>query len=352
VSEEEVETPGWSAIDSALTPVYGDGEPPFHYGTVYPHSLGGPDPIDGISVYRSNAFADHWHFVTYGFSELYAKENDDPDVSGFGFELTFRVARGGEESPPPWAINFLQNLGRYVFKSGNRFSIGDHMNANSPLKADETTSAIRAFICVPDPQLPESIDTPNGRVDFVQVFGITLNELEAVKRWSSTSFAELAAQHVPGLVTSLDRKSLLNDRAFAAAVEAGIARDGSTTGVIYGSKVDWKIDRGLFRKPSLVITLSATAAAELVAILPGRIGHGREFILGGEEKGITFTPGDAMSHAHDDSLLTLTITAAQATRIAETVKPLRGKYEVDGIRFVIEPSAIRDQDGTIREWVG
>ena len=37
----------------------------------------------------------------------------DPDVSGFGFELTFRVTcKAREAKPPNWALNFLQNLGR------------------------------------------------------------------------------------------------------------------------------------------------------------------------------------------------------------------------------------------------
>lgn len=31
--------------------------------------------------------------MSYGLTELYSKETSDPDVSGFGFELTFRLAR-------------------------------------------------------------------------------------------------------------------------------------------------------------------------------------------------------------------------------------------------------------------
>ncbi|KAG1606612.1 hypothetical protein G6F45_013943 [Rhizopus arrhizus] len=34
----------------------------------------------------------HWHYITYGFSELYAKESSDADASGYGSELTFRLA--------------------------------------------------------------------------------------------------------------------------------------------------------------------------------------------------------------------------------------------------------------------
>ncbi|MDI9654077.1 suppressor of fused domain protein, partial [Burkholderia cenocepacia] len=65
--------------------------------------LGGPDPLDGISVWRRAAPVPHWHFVTYGLSELYAKESDDPAVSGFGFELTMRVADHRRLDPPAHA---------------------------------------------------------------------------------------------------------------------------------------------------------------------------------------------------------------------------------------------------------
>ena len=62
---------------------------------------------------------------SHALSELYAKESDDPEVSGYGFELTFRLAMEPGEvadanaEPPTWALNFLQNLARYVFQSGN-----------------------------------------------------------------------------------------------------------------------------------------------------------------------------------------------------------------------------------------
>src|SRR3954447_25848966 len=84
---------GWGGIDAALAKVYGPGEPPYHYGTLLSAALGGQDPLQGISVYQRERPVPHWHYATYGFSELYEKESDDPEYSGFGFELTFRLAR-------------------------------------------------------------------------------------------------------------------------------------------------------------------------------------------------------------------------------------------------------------------
>src|SRR5277367_4602912 len=77
-TESAGESPGWAAIDAALWPIYGELEP-YHVGTVIPYALGGPDPIHGISAYKNAGSSPHWHFVTYGFSELWAKESTDAD---------------------------------------------------------------------------------------------------------------------------------------------------------------------------------------------------------------------------------------------------------------------------------
>ena len=90
--------------------------------------------------------------VTYGFSELYDKESDNLEESGYGFELTFRLAkREDEEEPPAWALNLLQNMGRYVFNSGNVFRSGDYLDANGPicLGADTQLTAL-AFTLDPE----------------------------------------------------------------------------------------------------------------------------------------------------------------------------------------------------------
>jgi hypothetical protein len=84
--------PGWDAINAALEPTYGEVEP-LHWGTVKRWRNGGPDPLDGISAYRVDGPPPHWHFVSYGLSELYRKESEDPEVSGWGIELTFRLGR-------------------------------------------------------------------------------------------------------------------------------------------------------------------------------------------------------------------------------------------------------------------
>jgi hypothetical protein len=42
-----------------------------------------------------------WNAITYGMTELFGKDFDDSQVSGWGHELTMRVPRNAEQ-PPDW----------------------------------------------------------------------------------------------------------------------------------------------------------------------------------------------------------------------------------------------------------
>ena len=73
MNNEEVVMDGWNAITEAFEAIYPGQDKPKHYGVLIPWSLGGNDPLDGISIYDAG---DYWHFVTYGLSELYEKESE------------------------------------------------------------------------------------------------------------------------------------------------------------------------------------------------------------------------------------------------------------------------------------
>jgi len=50
-----------------------------------------------------------------------SRGSEADSLSGFGFELTFRLRREpGETAPPTWPAALLQALARYVFQSGER----------------------------------------------------------------------------------------------------------------------------------------------------------------------------------------------------------------------------------------
>jgi hypothetical protein len=49
-------------------------------------------------------------------TELFEKVDEDPEVSGWGFELTLRLPRADTDTEPPrWALRLLDKLGQYVY---------------------------------------------------------------------------------------------------------------------------------------------------------------------------------------------------------------------------------------------
>ena len=172
--------PGWKAIDDALARLYGAQEP-VHYVATTPSMLGGPDYLDGTSVYAtSSGGIPHLHYVTYGFSSLYYdEEHFGKDVSGFGFELTFRLAApASEKKKHAWVPTIMQNLARYVYTSGAGFEEYHFINAKGAFQYWGET-AIAAFAIVRDPELG-TINTPHGKVQFLQLVGITGAEFDAL----------------------------------------------------------------------------------------------------------------------------------------------------------------------------
>lgn len=207
--DQDDAAPGWDAIESRLKEVYPDQEPK-HWGTVIKHMLGGPDPIDGISAYQSSDGGQpHLHFCTYGYTSLYYDEESvGADFSRFGFEMTFRLA---SDLPPPedpiWVCNLLQNLARYVFESGRWFEPFHWIPANGPIHADSDTDIV-GLAFLNDPVL-EPVNSPHGRVEFIQAFGITQSELDSFKDTKHTA-ERLIERHRttnPLLITDLDRKN-------------------------------------------------------------------------------------------------------------------------------------------------
>ena len=350
INDDEVKTPGWDAIKAALAPIYGDAEP-LHWGVILHARIGGPDYIDGISAYRSSAYVPHWHFVTFGFSELYDKESDDPAVSGFGFELTFRIKA---PEAPMWALSLLQNLGRYVFQTGNAFDAGHYMNLNSTIALGVETD-IRAITLVNDPQLPGRIESANGSLEFLQIVGITLDELQAIKRWKSDKFLAVLAAYLPGLVTDLDRKSLLSNPEFKKIVDDGIRTDGSSSGALYLTNVQWRVSRSLIGGRRLTVTIGANGVSDLIAILPSRIAFQREFALIAKQV-VSFVPAETFRWEEiDATAVRIALSAQAAIELSETLQVKAGEYNIPsmpGVLVVIEPSMIRDVDDKIVEQIG
>ena len=88
----EEDAVGWLSIDKLTEKLYPNQEPK-HYGTAIQYMLGGEDPLDGVSIYESKNQNDHYHFISYGMSNLYYDlEKCEEEFSHWGFEFTFRLS--------------------------------------------------------------------------------------------------------------------------------------------------------------------------------------------------------------------------------------------------------------------
>jgi len=346
--DDDDRSPGWEAIDEALAGVYGNVEPK-HYGTVVGWRVGGPDPLDGVSIYESTAFdVAHWHYVGYGLTELHEKESENAEESGWGFELTFRLRRDSDAAdvePPIWPINLMQNLARYVFESGATFAPGHHMSANGPIAVGKPTD-LTALLFVGDPQL-EPRTTPHGRMQFVQIVGVTDDELAAAKAWSTKGIVALLSKRTPGWVTDLARKSIVTDDATKATIREGMEREGSSMAMSFTDQlaVGREGDR-------IVLTLGALGIEQLCQVVPGRLRFDRTLTMRSSQdrqRGVILQSGPAvqlLDPADREEPPTLTLPPEVVTAFAERLEPKAGRYDLSPtLTVVIEKTTVRSSDG-------
>ncbi|MCM1297975.1 MAG: suppressor of fused domain protein [Firmicutes bacterium] len=181
-SEEDLNTLGWDAIIAEFERVYQGQDNPKHYAALIPWRLGGPNPLDGTSIYDGG---DYWHFVTFGLTELYEKESEDKEYSGYGMEFTFKLKKGcyapdNEEEELRCICGNLDNIAKLTFDKGELFLPNEYVYTGQTEGIDRfQTSKLTGFITVSDPTV-STIDTPNGKVEFVEFIGVTDSELKAI----------------------------------------------------------------------------------------------------------------------------------------------------------------------------
>ena len=214
----EDDAPGWDAIESALEKIY-DPANERHYSSQLHASLGGEDYLAGVSIFDSIKGA-HRHVVSFGMSELYYDpQSAQEEFSGWGFEFSMRIAPftddpdsksfGGAVAShePFWTISLMQNLAKYVYNSKKWFEPYHFIPTNSPLRLNTDTKLV-GVVFAPDPVL-DGIDTPNGRVKFLQMVGITQRELDWLREDPTTQRVErlidMMRKDNPLLITDLKR---------------------------------------------------------------------------------------------------------------------------------------------------
>ncbi len=210
--------PGWAAIDAALMRLY-PGQVPHQFASKTAYELATPSPLPAVAVYEvpptvvlGRRHPAHWHFISYGLSELFDKTSPDPEVSGFGFELTLRTSKKKDESQPPaWGVRLIQALGRFVLSSGEGFDSGHRADLGGPLVPGIATD-LRGIAIVPDPTLGR-IHTDFGALLFLQVVGLHGDEVEAMAEMDYQRVVMMLDELDHFARTELDRPSWLSDPA-------------------------------------------------------------------------------------------------------------------------------------------
>ncbi len=194
--EREENMTGWNAIANTFRKLYLNQTEPLHFAPLFSYRLGG-GPLDNIDVYESD---DYFHFVSYGLSELYEKESDNTEYSGYGFELTLKLKKSSLKNVQDeleCVCGIFQLLAGETFSNG---SIFQHNGIDS-----EGLSNITGFVTILDEA--GEISSPNGKLQFVQLVGATNDELLQIINKRLT-VQELIAQ-LGHSITDYKRESII-----------------------------------------------------------------------------------------------------------------------------------------------
>lgn len=205
MEQEDDWAPGWLAIEGCLEKLY-PGQEPRHYGTELAKRAiwGGDQYLDGYSIYRSpNSYL---HIVTFGMSEIYTNEESfGGEYSKWGYEMTMKLSASYDEDCL-WVLDMLSNLARYTFTQKRFFEAYQYISGRgNPIKSGANTN-LTSLIVVEDTELP-AINTVHGKLEFLQLVGITQAELDAIM--GNPENAKLLVSRMkednPHLVSNLSR---------------------------------------------------------------------------------------------------------------------------------------------------
>jgi hypothetical protein len=257
-----------------------------------------------------------WHLVTVGVADM-------------GFELTVRLPRPDDELPT-WAVDCLVSLVTYARRSGHGFAAGHQVDLRGPIRLDADT-AITAAAIVVDPTLGAL-----GDVEFLQIVGLTADELELCRSWRTDAVVELLRRRDPHLTTVLERGSLLDDPSFREEAEAGVAADGSALDELNVGSLSWRM-----RLRSLVVTLGAGAATALGPALRRRLTHtGAGFVVAGDAGSLRFEVGSPAQWRVEGDSVVVTVPPAEVEALAGLFSGRVGTgtlAALNGVRFTVIP---------------
>jgi hypothetical protein len=206
MSDVEPTAAGWDAIDAALARLYPDQEPR-HVGYAPGRAFG--SVLQGCSAFRAD---DHWHYVTYGLSNIFDDdEGENEGFSGWGYELTWRVRdRSTPHHAPSWAFTMIQRLAKGASDNGILLGDGSRLNIAAPITGFPHTggpeTTLTGVLVTFDRELGE-MNTPNGRVRFLQLVAVEPADLAVARPGVSEGVLERLRSVDPLLVTTVGPSS-------------------------------------------------------------------------------------------------------------------------------------------------
>ncbi|CAF1189467.1 unnamed protein product [Rotaria sordida] len=314
---------GLDAIVQTCSKIYPDQLNPTQAASVVKYWLGGSECLDYISIYHNQGNETspaHWHYVTFGFSDLHGdnrvhkvSSKDDPNlISGYGFELTFRLRKPAEISNsvqdiPLWPCKLLQYLAKYVFKTGTQFHAGHHIpfgHVLPNLYSSNGDTRIHDLLITNDRQL-KSFRTNLGSVEFLQLVGCFENELEAAQECNVAQIIDLfsTSRKTGGslLVTDMTRQESVFDIIPNAKqlTREKIEKEGSQLGRVL-ARCAWNAesvsanDTNFRPISSIDLTFDLDAAKIFIKILRTRLRRGKWFVFDSlNDQSICFISMDA-----------------------------------------------------------
>ena len=197
--------PGWEVIDKEFDRLY-PSQTPKHYATnlVSRAVFGGDNYLDGYSIYSSPK--GYKHIVTYGMTELYVDEKAlGGEWNKWGYEMTIKLNEETDEDCL-WAIDMLSNLARYTYTQERFFQPYEYIAGGGTSLHMGVESNITALLTIPDTEA-QTQNTLYGKTEFIQLVGITENELQALIKDHNNAYKlyELMKKDNPDFVTDMNR---------------------------------------------------------------------------------------------------------------------------------------------------
>ncbi|MEI7556180.1 suppressor of fused domain protein [Candidatus Chlorohelix sp.] len=167
----------------------------------------------GVIEIAPNAHHADWLYITTGFSQPWNldKEADlNPNGrSGTGIEIVMRTSeRAG------WAVDVLHRLSAYQIGvagktiKGKVFTCGDWMPLNGPIDPGTPNTKVRGILVAQPRDFPPDFSLRSGKVELLQLLGITGQELAYLLAKGPTSLEDVLYEQGAAPAINPNRESI------------------------------------------------------------------------------------------------------------------------------------------------